>query len=522
MVSVNNFKYSVVTSIFNNFEIVHEIENPIEGVEYVLVTDNPNIVSKTWTVKIFDKYDKIEYPELNWLYVKFFPFEFCENDYCLYIDGSFTIKSDLSKFISYFINNKCEYALAPELAYTSMNHMIDCWKNSGVYDNADNAKFYLQQNEYEPDEWGILSSAIIFRQNTYFTNKIDSTTWKILKEFNGGWKGFRLNQDGLTASLKEVMYKDKRLQFFSQLIFFSPWFEWNWHGGVDARAYNFHQFGEIKNYLIRNKYTAFNNDVIKPVTYLDIVNDLPLLTVVITCYNKEKTIKRAIDSVKSMSYKNWECIIVNNDSIDESVNIILDNIKNDNRFTLISQTNKNVCNARNTGSFCGNGKYLVQLDGDDEIGYSFCEQSILAMEKDENICIGSGIFLRKFLDNTSSYMCSIAADLNHYDNISRMQTILDVCPFTVTSVVRMNRFKAIGGFKEGVEYTQEDWEMFIRYFDYDIKKSNINFVHDDFSVIMYEQSDSKTKTQNIHWGNLNKEREEIKNILPNIYKKYNM
>ena len=58
------------------------------------------------------------------------------------------------------------------------------------------------------------------------------------------------------------------------------------------------------------------------------------------CYNYSKYIKEAIDSIKNSTYKQWNCIIVNDGSIDNSEDIIFKEINNDDRFTYIKQTNK--------------------------------------------------------------------------------------------------------------------------------------------------------------------------------------
>lgn len=93
--------YSVLTFIFNEYEIVREIQHLDDNAEYILVTDNPNLRSSTRTIvldeKLFDlsTFDKC-------YYVRFHPFEYVHTDICLRIDGSILIKDRLTPIIERF------------------------------------------------------------------------------------------------------------------------------------------------------------------------------------------------------------------------------------------------------------------------------------------------------------------------------------------------------------------------------------------------------------------------------------
>ena len=83
----------------------------------------------------------------------------------------------------------------------------------------------------------------------------------------------------------------------------------------------------------------------------------------------------------------------------------------------------------------------------------------------------------------------------------RMKHMLYVNPFSVTSVIRMSIFKSINGFREGLEYTAEDVDMFMRYFYEAKEKSKVCFVYDECTVIMYDQENSKSKNQLVNCKN---------------------
>ena len=77
------------------------------------------------------------------------------------------------------------------------------------------------------------------------------------------------------------------------------------------------------------------------------ISQSPFFSVVITVYNKAAFIRSTIASVLAQSFKDFEVIIINDGSTDESAEII--NSFNDNRLRLISTKNQGASKARNTG-----------------------------------------------------------------------------------------------------------------------------------------------------------------------------
>lgn len=89
----------------------------------------------------------------------------------------------------------------------------------------------------------------------------------------------------------------------------------------------------------------------------------PYLSIVIPLYNKEKQIKRAIESVFQQEFTDWELIVINDGSTDKSPEIVAS--IDDNRVRLINQSNKGVSTARNRGMEEAKGEYVTFLDADD-------------------------------------------------------------------------------------------------------------------------------------------------------------
>lgn len=110
------------------------------------------------------------------------------------------------------------------------------------------------------------------------------------------------------------------------------------------------------------------------------------VNVVITCYNKQGTIARTIETVKSQTLKDFKCIVVDDGSTDNSWDIIKNSTKDDGRFVVIKLENSGVANARNTGISHGDAQYIVCLDGDDGLESEFLETCYNAIK--DMKCIG--------------------------------------------------------------------------------------------------------------------------------------
>ena len=92
----------------------------------------------------------------------------------------------------------------------------------------------------------------------------------------------------------------------------------------------------------------------------------PLVSVIIPLFNKEQWVTQTLLSVYSQSYRNWECIIVDDGSTDGSVNRINVFIKSHpGNWKIINQANSGQIRARNLGIENASGEFIAFLDADD-------------------------------------------------------------------------------------------------------------------------------------------------------------
>lgn len=107
----------------------------------------------------------------------------------------------------------------------------------------------------------------------------------------------------------------------------------------------------------------------------------PKVSVIITTYNRSGFLtKRAIPSVLSQTYKNLECIIVDDGSTDNTEEIVKEFIKRDNRLKYFKIKNSGLSAARNFGIKKSNGEYIAFLDDDDEFLPEYLKEAIPVLQ----------------------------------------------------------------------------------------------------------------------------------------------
>lgn len=102
----------------------------------------------------------------------------------------------------------------------------------------------------------------------------------------------------------------------------------------------------------------------------------PRISIVVPCYNQGAYLSYTLDSVLAQTFDNWECIVVNDGSTDNTEDIALRYCSMDRRFNYISQSNQGVSCARNNAILRSVGDYILPLDGDDVIMPQYIEKSL--------------------------------------------------------------------------------------------------------------------------------------------------
>ncbi len=119
----------------------------------------------------------------------------------------------------------------------------------------------------------------------------------------------------------------------------------------------------------------------------------PLVSVIIPIYNVENYIVRCLKSIQSQTYKNFECIIINDGSTDNSAEIAEKFIQPDKRFKVIHQINKGLGGARNSGLENALGEYVCFIDSDDWVVMDFLKILISSIVESNADIVGCNMIL---------------------------------------------------------------------------------------------------------------------------------
>ena len=112
----------------------------------------------------------------------------------------------------------------------------------------------------------------------------------------------------------------------------------------------------------------------------------PLVSVIVPIFNAEKFLKRTISSVKCQTYDNWELILVDDCSTDNSLKLINESAKLDERIKVVGlKENSGPAKTRNAGIEAAKGDFIAFLDADDVWLPEKLEKQLIFMKKHDSI-----------------------------------------------------------------------------------------------------------------------------------------
>lgn len=193
-----------------------------------------------------------------------------------------------------------------------------------------------------------------------------------------------------------------------------------------------------------------------------------LFSVIIPLYNKASYIKKAIDSVIKQSLTDYELIIVNDGSVDESGKIAEQSIKQYQQslaFKIINQTNQGVSTARNNGIAASNGDYICFLDADDWWEPTFLENIALLIQEypDAGIYGTSYTIVNEHKHKTRIAPIGLNKDFEKgYINYCQVYAKTLCMPLTsISTCIPRHIFEELGGFNPLLKLG-EDFDLWIR------------------------------------------------------------
>lgn len=110
------------------------------------------------------------------------------------------------------------------------------------------------------------------------------------------------------------------------------------------------------------------------------------ISIIVPVYNNEKYIDKCVESVLCQIYKNWELILINDGSTDNSLSVC-EKYKKDCRVKVVSQENSGVSATRNKGIELATGEYITFIDSDDYVSNDYCTLLLSFMSADISMVV---------------------------------------------------------------------------------------------------------------------------------------
>lgn len=223
-------RYTVLTYIINNYEKVHEIQKKDPEAEYLLITDNQDLTSNTWTI-VYDK-DLEGLSTFDKCYaIRFNCFKYCNTDICLRIDGNIKVLNSLKPIIDVFEKGNYDAALMPHPINHNLIEEYKLWIKWRGYDKAQAERCIesMCQRGYDFDYKGMFQCCFSIQRRGELTNKIDKMTLDYLKELGTNNEIERIDQIPFSYIMNTYFNNLKVLPVSEQIIrsYYLQWYKHN-------------------------------------------------------------------------------------------------------------------------------------------------------------------------------------------------------------------------------------------------------------------------------------------------------
>ncbi|WP_020601237.1 glycosyltransferase family 2 protein [Spirosoma panaciterrae] len=185
-----------------------------------------------------------------------------------------------------------------------------------------------------------------------------------------------------------------------------------------------------------------------------------MFSVIIPLYNKASYIQLAVESVLKQTYVDFELIIVNDGSSDDSLNVVQS--FRDSRLRIISQKNQGVSASRNNGVLMAQHEYIAFLDGDDWWDPTFLEKMAVLIVSHP----AAGIYgCQYFWVKNGKQKCSINHEpsgfAGYFDYFVGYMYAWWMPLTSISVVIRKSVFEEMRGFKTNLKFG-EDFDLWVR------------------------------------------------------------
>lgn len=188
------------------------------------------------------------------------------------------------------------------------------------------------------------------------------------------------------------------------------------------------------------------------------LNAVPTISVLMCCYNAARWLDEAIDSVLNQTFTDFEFIIVDDGSVDNTLEIIHKYANSDRRIIVISKPNTGPGDSRNVGIKKALGKWIAVIDADDVCEPTRLERQVELGSRNPNLVfIGTGLTI---IDDNGKIIKSYGYPCDHLSLVKHLRSARRFPPHS-SAFYRKDMVCALGGFRLKISRA-EDWDLWLR------------------------------------------------------------
>jgi glycosyltransferase involved in cell wall biosynthesis len=177
---------------------------------------------------------------------------------------------------------------------------------------------------------------------------------------------------------------------------------------------------------------------------------MPKVSVIIPCYNHARYLPDAVGSVLAQTYGDFEIIIVNDGSTDDTKEVAMRLMAEhpERKIRLIEQKNSGLPTARNNGILAADGEYIIPLDADDMLKPGYMERTAAALESHPEAGLAY----------TWSETTGMQSGVMKHGEFTFTNLIVRDGP-PCTALIRKSAWEKVGGYSPLMSKGGEDWEF---------------------------------------------------------------
>lgn len=183
----------------------------------------------------------------------------------------------------------------------------------------------------------------------------------------------------------------------------------------------------------------------------------PVFTLLVAAHNAEATLAATLDSLRVQSFTRWQACVVNDGSIDGTLEVALDYAQLDDRIIVSTQANRGAAAARNAAATRARGPWLLPLDADDVLlPDALSHQAAFIAENPGYDLYSWGIWLEAPDGTRTAWSVS-----RQHDSVEEfgLEQLIQGNLMTVMTAISEERFRQLGGFRS---VHLEDYDLWLR------------------------------------------------------------